>query len=193
MLIPYAIQALLVLFTTFIHISATYGFGVSLLDIHDQQAASNAVFFELISQTFAMLGMAVAKVSLGLFLLRLVKETWHAVAIWIAMIILLGASVSTIFCTWFQCSPPAYFWDRTIEGGKCTLDQLPSSLLLGGESSCLGHLCERLVYVLTCYHLVACVVVDFFFAFFPWTFMWSLQINRREKFVILGSMSLGVL
>lgn len=34
---------------------------------------------------------------------------------------------------------------------------------------------------------------DFFFALFPWLFLWSLQMGRREKLVIAGSMSLGLL
>lgn len=36
-------------------------------------------------------------------------------------------------------------------------------------------------------------MVDFFFALFPWLFIWRLQMNKREKLVILSSMSLGVM
>ena len=76
-----------------------------------------AVLFEAIGQTFAVVGMAVAKWSLGLFLLRLVNKTWHKVVIWIAMGSLMGASISVCFVFWLQCSPPAYLWDRRIDGG----------------------------------------------------------------------------
>lgn len=40
---------------------------------------------------------------------------------------------------------------------------------------------------------VLCVLVDFFFALFPWLFIWSLRMNKREKIVILLSLSLGVM
>ncbi|KAH8683780.1 hypothetical protein BGZ61DRAFT_496109 [Ilyonectria robusta] len=159
----------LLLFTIFINISAMYGFGQNTFDIHNAHNISKAVLFECISQTFNVLGMALAKWSLGLFLLRLVQQTWHKVAIWAALWFLMGASISCLLCFWFQCSPPAYLWDRTLLGGKCELNILPVSIILGAT----------------------CILVDFFFAIFPWIFMWKLQMNQREKLVILGSMSLG--
>ncbi|KAH7016662.1 hypothetical protein EDB80DRAFT_602490 [Ilyonectria destructans] len=115
--------------------------------------------------------MALAKWSLGLFLLRLVQQTWHKVAIWVALWLLMGASISCLFCFWFQCSPPAYLWDRTLPSGKCELNTLPVAIILGA----------------------CCILVDFFFAIFPWIFIWKLQMNQREKLVILGSMSLGII
>lgn len=40
---------------------------------------------------------------------------------------------------------------------------------------------------------VLCVLADFFFALFPWLFLWQLQMNQREKMVIAISLSLGLL
>lgn len=37
------------------------------------------------------------------------------------------------------------------------------------------------------------ILVDLYFALLPWLFIWKLNLPRREKFVIAGSMSLGVL
>jgi hypothetical protein len=39
----------------------------------------------------------------------------------------------------------------------------------------------------------SCVFTDLFLAIFPWFFMWKLQMNKREKLVILASMSLGIM
>lgn len=77
----------------------------------------SAILFEAIGQTFAVIGMAVAKQSLGLFLLRLVTETWHKLAIWMTMGSLMAASISVCFVFWLQCTPPAYLYDRRIPGG----------------------------------------------------------------------------
>ncbi|KAF5002153.1 hypothetical protein FDECE_10715 [Fusarium decemcellulare] len=161
----------LLLFTVFINVSAMYGFGQNMSDIPSTRDKMKAVLFECISQTFNVLGMALAKWSLGLFLLRIVPHTWQKLAIWTAMLLLMGATLSCLFCFWFQCSPPAFLWDRTIPGGRCEVDQLPVSIILG----------------------TACVVVDFFFAIFPWIVLWNLQMNQREKYVILGSLSLGII
>ena len=94
-----------------------------------------AVLFEAIGQTFAVVGMAVAKWSLGLFLLRLVNKIWHKVVIWIAMCSLMAASISVCFVFWLQCSPPAYLWDRRIDGGYCHINTTPVSFTLCSESS----------------------------------------------------------
>jgi hypothetical protein len=112
-----------------------YGFGQNMSDIPSTQDTTQAVLFECISQTFNVLGMAIAKWSLGLFLLRIVQQTWQKVAIWAALSLLMGASISCLFCFWFQCSPPAYLWDRTIPGGKFDVDQLPISIILGSKST----------------------------------------------------------
>lgn len=38
-----------------------------------------------------------------------------------------------------------------------------------------------------------CVLADFFFAFFPWLFIWKLNLKPREKALILSSLSLGIM
>lgn len=103
-------------------------------DIPDPNDIATAILLEAIGQIFAVLGMAVAKWSLGLFLLRLVVKLWHQVAIWIVMLVLMGASISLIFCFMLQCSPPAYLWDRTIDGGHCDMPMMPVSIVYASES-----------------------------------------------------------
>ncbi|GAB1319258.1 Integral membrane protein pth11 [Madurella fahalii] len=162
---------LLLCYTIFTTISAHYGFGQNMADIPILDDLIDAILFEAIGQTFAVVGMAVAKWSLGLFLLRLVTQGWHKVAIWIMMCSLMGASISVCFVFWLQCTPPAYLWDRRIPGGYCHIDTTPVSLTL----------------------CILCVLADFFFALFPWLFLWNLQMNQREKIVIAASMSLGLI
>ncbi|KAH7108955.1 hypothetical protein EDB81DRAFT_736848, partial [Dactylonectria macrodidyma] len=152
-------------------IAGHYGFGqdTSAVATKDPELVINALLLESIGQTFAVLGMALAKWSLGLFLLRIVQELWHKIAIWGMMCILMGISIATVFVFWFQCKPIRYLWDQRGDG-ECHVDVLPACLLLG----------------------VICVLTDLFFALFPWIILWNLQINKREKMVILASMSLGV-
>ncbi|KAH7136271.1 hypothetical protein EDB81DRAFT_902015 [Dactylonectria macrodidyma] len=161
----------LLFFAIFITLAAMYGFGRDISDIPDAWKMAKAVLYECIGQTFNVIGMTLAKWSLGFFLLRIVQEPWHKTAIWASMLLLMGASISCMFCFWLQCSPIAFLWDWTIPGGKCELNTLPIYIILGTFS----------------------VLVDFFFAIFPWIFMWKLQMNQREKLIILGSMSLGII
>ncbi|KAK7942480.1 uncharacterized protein PG986_011593 [Apiospora aurea] len=159
----------LVCYTAFAAISARYGFGQNMYDL-DPDDRVRAVLFEAIGQTFAVTGMAIAKWSLGIFLLRIVLEESHKWAIWIAMSALMAASASVCFVFWLQCTPPAYLWDRRI-AGSCHVDSTPASMAL----------------------CIICVLVEFFFALFPWLFIWKLNMELREKTVILVSMSLGAI
>lgn len=122
----------LVGYCSFITVAAHYGFGQSN-KVLDPRDVSKAILFEAIGQTFAVVGMAVAKWSLGLFLLRLLRVPWHKTAVWVMMVLLMFASISTCFVFWLQCTPPAYLWDRTIEGGACEVDSTPVSMLLCGK------------------------------------------------------------
>ncbi|KAH7120141.1 hypothetical protein B0J13DRAFT_568378 [Dactylonectria estremocensis] len=162
---------LILLYTVFVHIAATYGFGQSILTL-DLEDSARAVYYEMIGQTFAVIGMAVAKISLGLFLLRIVMERWHKIAIWIAMVSLMAVSILTAIIFWIQCIPAKKIYDplRTPEG-SCNIGVTPFAILLG----------------------VWCAIADFFFAIFPWIFIWGLNMKYKEKITIAGSMSFGVI
>ncbi len=110
-----------------------------MADIADVEDLVRAILFEAIGQTFVVIGMAVAKWSLGLFLLRLVSKTWHKIAIWVTMSSLVAASISVCLVFWLQCTPPAYLYDRRILGGYCHINTTPVSFTLCSA-------CEPLVF-----------------------------------------------
>ncbi|KAH8744675.1 hypothetical protein F5883DRAFT_439693 [Diaporthe sp. PMI_573] len=161
----------LLCYSIFITIAAEFGFGQSALDLEPSNL-SNAILFEAIGQTFAVIGMAVAKWSLGLFLLRIIHLKTHKILIWLVMASLMGASISTCFVFWLQCTPPRYLWDRSITGGYCQVDSTPVSMLL-----CSDPLRHR----------------RFFLRHFSMVLIWNLQMGKREKLVTLISLSLGVI
>lgn len=154
------------------HVSVLFGLG------QDQQAIWNdsqdrltkALLYLIIAQIFGVSTMGVAKVSLGLFLLRLVTVRWHRLAIWAAIGVLFLVTGVTSFVFAFQCSPPAYLWDKTLPRGHCPIPITPFAVLLG----------------------VTCVAADVFFAVFPWLFVWKLNKPLKERAIIAGSMSLGL-
>lgn len=88
----------LLIFTIFTHISGLYGFGQTPEEIGDLENVVKATLYECIGQGFAIVGMAIAKCSLGFFLLRLVTLQWHKIAIWSAMALVSAASIGTSPC-----------------------------------------------------------------------------------------------
>lgn len=64
-----------------------------MLEINNQAHVVEATKYECIGQAFAIIGMSIAKASLGAFLLRLVVVPWHRIAIWTMMMIVVCASV----------------------------------------------------------------------------------------------------
>lgn len=161
----------LLIFTVFIHLAGTVGFGQTMEEIGDIELVVKATLYECIGQGFAIVGMAIAKASLGTFLLRLVTVFWHKVAIYAAMSFVTAASIAQVLCFWLSCVPVQYVYDRRIPGGKCPIDTRPTSYLL----------------------CTSTIIVDTFFAIFPWIIVWPLQMAKREKFTIAGSMSLGLI
>lgn len=86
-------QIFLLIFTVFIHLSGTVGFGQTMEEIGDIELVVKATLYECIGQGFAIVGMAIAKASLGTFLLRLVTVFWHKIAIYAAMGFVSAASI----------------------------------------------------------------------------------------------------
>ncbi|KAL6860316.1 hypothetical protein ACO1O0_004343 [Amphichorda felina] len=95
-------------------LSAQIGFGQDLKYIgHDMAMVTKATLYECIGQGFAIIGMAIAKASLGFFFLRLVSSRWHRIAIWTAMALVSAASiVSTVLVdVFFAVLPWVIFWN----------------------------------------------------------------------------------
>lgn len=104
-------------------------------------SAVKAVYNELIGQTFAVLGMAIAKVSLGIFLLRIVVKQWHRISIWISMVSLFIVSVLTAIVLWVQRLPSQSIYDPRVSG-RIVIPVTPISVLLGCMFDILGLLSE---------------------------------------------------
>ncbi|KAK3938887.1 hypothetical protein QBC46DRAFT_460024 [Diplogelasinospora grovesii] len=160
----------LLIFTASIQVAVHYGLGQSFwtLAVDD---SSNAIFWTYVANTFAITGNAMAKLSMGCFLLRVVQLRGQKVALW-ALIFITGAtSIALAVMLWNQTTPRKASWDPLRTPGIWNLSIQPLSVGLGAWSS-------------------AC---DFFFAVFPWMFTWSLRMPRREKVMLSSGMSLGVI
>ncbi|KAI1373122.1 hypothetical protein F4677DRAFT_430311 [Hypoxylon crocopeplum] len=157
-------------FTVFIQVSVHYGLGQNfwVLSLDD---TADAIFWTYVANSFAITGNAMAKLSMGLFLLRVVQVRWHKIALWAAVIITVTTSIILTIMLWNQTTPIKASWDVLRTPGKWNFQIQPLSVGLGVWSS----------------------VCDFFFAIFPWLFIRSLPMSQREKIMLAGGMSLGVI
>ncbi|ETS73764.1 hypothetical protein PFICI_14710 [Pestalotiopsis fici W106-1] len=167
----------LLIYDVMLTIASYYGFGQDMTGIiaakgtvDGMENITRAILYSAIGQTVLVFGTALSKTSLALFLLRLVTTRRDQVAIWVPNFFLATAIVASLFVFWFSCVPVAYLWDRRLDG-TCPIDP--------------GHI--------STYAGCWSVIVDFFYAAFPWWLLWNLNMPRREKMIIGISMSLGVL
>ncbi|KAH8592127.1 hypothetical protein B0O99DRAFT_462623, partial [Bisporella sp. PMI_857] len=160
----------LLAFTVFIQVSVHYGLGQNFWQL-SVASSSDAIFWTYVANSFAITGNAMAKLSMGLFLLRVVQVKWQRIALWFAVAITSMTSIALTIMLWNQTTPIRASWDPLRVPGKWHFQIKPLSVGLGVWSS-------------------GC---DFFFAIFPWLFIWSLRMPQRDKIMLASGMSLGVI
>ncbi|KAI1859144.1 hypothetical protein JX265_010621 [Neoarthrinium moseri] len=157
-------------FTIFIQVAVHFGLGRSFWSL-SIASSSDAIFWTYVANTFAIVGNAMAKLCMGLFLLRVVQVRWHKIVLWGMVFVITATSLSLAVMLWNQTTPIKASWDPFRTRGKWNISIQPMSVGLGVWSS----------------------ICDFFFAIFPWLFIWSLKMPQKEKIMLATGMSLGVI
>lgn len=111
------------------------------------------------------------KASIAIFLLRIVaSERTHKIAVLAPVVIMSVVVMIALLCLWFSCTPISYSWDLSIPGGQCNGEEQFVVALVAGLSI---------------------VVVEVFYASFPWLLVRKLQMPRKEKILVGSCMSFG--
>ena len=76
-----------------------------------------------------------AKLSMGLFLLRVVQVRWHKIALWVAVMTTVLTSLIWVIMLWNQTTPIRTSWDPLKVPGVWHYEMKPLSVGLGGERS----------------------------------------------------------
>ncbi|KAK3680859.1 hypothetical protein B0T22DRAFT_313874 [Podospora appendiculata] len=160
----------LLVFAATLQVAVYYGLGRSFWAL-SLDSSSQAILWTYIANTFAITGNAMAKLSMGFFLLRVVQLRAQKAVLWLLIVVTAGTSFALVVMLWNQTTPVKASWDPLRTPGVWNIQIQPMSVGLGGWSS-------------------AC---DFFFAIFPWMIIWSLRMPRRDKIILAGGMSLGVI
>lgn len=149
-----------------------HGLGSQLPDTMTTSDVTLAIVFENVLYDLGSIGLIVAKSSLVVFLMRLVPQhqsqaKWKVLVV--APIVVLGVvSFGAMMAMWSRC-----------------FTALAGSTLL----------CSSVVPAMHWMQVTAAfsVAVDLWYAAMPWYLLRRLQRPRREKVLIQGSMSLGVI
>lgn len=128
----------LLLFAGSLQVAVHYGLGQSLW-ILSLDNSSNAILWTYIANTFAIIGNALAKLSMGFFLLRVVQLRGQKITIWILIAITSGTSATLVAMLWNQTTPRKTSWDPLRTPGKWNIQIQPMSVGLGGTLVTCSH------------------------------------------------------
>ena len=87
----------------------------------------------MLFRSFAITGNALAKLSMGLFLLRVVQLRWQKASLWALVVITAGTSSALAVMLWCQTTPIKASWDPLRTPGKWNIKIQPMSIGLGGR------------------------------------------------------------
>ncbi|KAF1930581.1 uncharacterized protein M421DRAFT_377119 [Didymella exigua CBS 183.55] len=162
--------AVFIAFIATTSIGVSYGVGKTTEDIARLGLDnSKAIFWEAVGQGICIMGIAVSKAAIALFLLRIVVRKWHIALLWSVMISTAIFSTITTALLFLQCKPVSYLWNPTIPGGHCPINFTDVGLSMGAWSAAM----------------------DFILAILPWPVVMGLNMKRKEKVTIACGLSLG--
>ena len=114
--------------------------------------------------------MVVFKISLGVFFLRIVVRAWHAIFIYMVMLISTTFGIAYFFVALWQCGNPVNILENKL-AGHCQ----SASAILG-----MGYT-----------HAAVQAFTDWSFAILPVIILWNANIDLRSKFSVGFILMLG--
>nr|RBR01100.1 hypothetical protein FVER53263_10593 [Fusarium verticillioides] len=157
-------------FTVFTTVAAVHGMGQHFEDLEVPQFA-HAMLYILIGQVFVSFATGMGKVSVAMFLLRIVMKPWHRWVLWFYDVSMMIMSIFLGVTVFAQCTPAESIWNPE----------------LADQRVC--HLSLTIVAITYCSYAAA---MDFILAGFPWIALHGLNMKPKERHTICLSLSMGV-
>ncbi|KAK1541031.1 hypothetical protein CPAR01_07020 [Colletotrichum paranaense] len=149
-----------------------YGAGRHIQYIEPKSNIVTGLHLNFVTQPLCLIALCLAKVSVGMFLLRITPSGKFRHVIWGIIIFTVFSALGNFLTVFFQCQPLAFTWDFSIEGGKC-IPQADLKFAAFFNSS-------------------VSVFTDLLFALLPVPIMWKVQLNWKVKSAVIGVLSLGI-
>ncbi|KAF1993051.1 hypothetical protein P154DRAFT_540728 [Amniculicola lignicola CBS 123094] len=156
-------------YTTSSMSGAAYGTGRHMGELSDDEILKAMRFWWNCYLSF-FLTMICAKLSIGLFLLRVTVSNVHRWSIYIAMGLSVVSGLAFFFVTLVQCTPVDYFWNKH-QPGKC--------------------LNMDVIVALTYFYSIMNALCDFTFGLLPVFLVWQLNMSKRSKLMLIPILSMG--
>ncbi|KAJ4174290.1 hypothetical protein NW754_004705 [Fusarium falciforme] len=132
---------------------------------------SDALLYLLCAQSVVSMAIGMGKVTVAVFLLRIVTASWHRWFLWFCIASMMILSIFLSIAVFAQCTPVESIWNP----------------LLIDQKVC--YLSLTVVAFIDCAYAAA---MDFALAGFPWIALRGLKMKRKERISICISLSLGV-
>ncbi|KAK3693205.1 hypothetical protein B0T22DRAFT_361933, partial [Podospora appendiculata] len=153
-------------------ISTRYGMGTHIWEIVDFAALAVANKYLFVGEFFGIIGIAFAKTSFCLTLLRLAVKPWHRILIW-SCAVTINLFMWPCAITFFVgCVPLAKKFDDSVPGTCVDTVPIVHFAVFAGVWSAM---------------------TDFILAIFPWFLVWNLQMKLVERCGVCICMSIGIL
>lgn len=133
---------------------------------------AKGVMYNFITQPIYVCAIAIVKISIGFFLLRVAATPFFRRAIQSVMVFMGIYTVACFFTIVFQCTNVAILWDSSVEA-KCFSPQTLRGL--GYTNTALNITTDLLFSIII-----------------PIPMLWNVQMNIRTKSSIIGILSLGI-
>ncbi|KAL7275533.1 hypothetical protein RUND412_001517 [Rhizina undulata] len=152
-------------------VEVQYGGGKHMQDMPPAEFR-HGMMLNFINQIIYVIAMALVKISICFFILRLAPTKTYRRLCCATMIFTGLYTILRLIAITLQCQPIAHFWDRSIEG-KCV------------NSSMLIRMADA--------YSALVIFTDFLLIVFPVPMFWNLKLPGRQKEIICFIMKLGVL
>ncbi|KAM0433446.1 hypothetical protein ACHAPT_004326 [Fusarium lateritium] len=151
-------------------VSCAHGMGQHADELETYQF-SDALLYLLCAQSVVSMAIGMGKVTVAVFLLRIVTAPWHRWFLWFCIVSMMILSIFLSVAVFAQCTPVESIWNP----------------LLADQKVC--YLSLTVVAFIDCAYAA---VMDFALAGFPWIALRGLKMKRKERISICASLSLGV-
>ncbi|KAF2020014.1 hypothetical protein BU24DRAFT_131223 [Aaosphaeria arxii CBS 175.79] len=153
-----------IMFATCAVAGTVYGTGRHFKDLSDEGIFMAMRYWWLCYIAYCIT-MICAKMSIGVFLLRITVNSVHRWIVYIVMGLTVLTGLVFFFVTLFQCSPISYFWNKKLENGTCVNVDI--------------------IIALTFLYSGINAIVDFTFGILPMWLVWNLNMRKSEKLALI--------
>ncbi|KAJ4301670.1 hypothetical protein N0V90_003763 [Kalmusia sp. IMI 367209] len=147
-----------------------WGTGRHMAILNEEQITKALKYWYLCYPAYC-LSMVAAKISIGIFLLRVTVQPVYRRIIYVVMISTVITGLVFFFISVLQCSPVNFFWEKFTMTGTC----VNVNVIIG---------------IAYAYSAVA-AVCDFTFGLLPIFLVWNLNMAKSQKIMLIPILSMG--